>query len=235
MPTPTLPSDTPKIIATSDGSHSLQSEHFGVAYHSTHGAIQESQHVFIEAGLRPFILAAQKEIKVLEMGFGSGLNAYLVALEAEKHPAIQFHYLGVELYPISSALAASLNYPLQLNRTASDSLFLRLHSASWEETQALLPNFSFQKLQADFQTAELPQDWANTLFFDAFAPTSQAELWEEAALQRAAATLAPGGHLVTYCAKGAVKRSLKGLGLEVQALPGPPGKREMTKASKAII
>lgn len=235
MPTPRLPSDAPKIIDTSDGSHSLQSEHFGVAYHSTHGAIQESQHVFIEAGLRPFILVEQKEIKVLEMGFGSGLNAYLVALEAEKHPTIQFHYLGVELYPISLSLAASLNYPTQLGKAADDPLFRKLHSASWEEVQALLPNFFFQKLHADFQTAELPQNWANTLFFDAFAPSSQAELWEEAALQKAAATLAPGGHLVTYCAKGAVKRSLKGLGLSVNPLPGPPGKREMTRASKAIV
>lgn len=235
MPTPTLASDAPKIIDTSDGSHSLQSEHFGVAYHSTHGAIQESQHVFIEAGLRPFILAEQKEIKVFEMGFGSGLNAYLVALEAEKHPTIQFHYVGIELYPITMALAASLNYPVQLGRVANDPLFLMLHSAPWEEAQALLPNFSFRKLQADFQTSTLPQNWANTLFFDAFAPTSQAELWEEEALQKAAATLAPGGHLVTYCAKGVVKRSLKSLGLAVSALPGPPGKREMTRATKVII
>lgn len=233
MSSPSLPSDFPKIISTSDGSHSLHSEHFGVAYHSTHGAVQESQHVFIEAGLRPFILALQQEIRVLEMGFGSGLNAYLVALEAEKHPHIQFHYLGVELYPIGIALAEQLNYAAQLGREG-DPLFLAMHNCPWEEEQALGPNFFFRKIKADFQTADLPEGWANALFFDAFAPSSQAELWEDSTLKKAAAALASGGHFVTYCAKGSVKRSLKGLGLAVQALPGPPGKREMTRARKVI-
>lgn len=235
MPTaPLPPAAAPQIISTADGSHSLQSEHFGVAYHSTHGAIQESQHVFIHAGLLPCIAADLPEVKVLEMGFGTGLNAYLVALEAEKHPRIQFHYLAVELYPIGLALAEQLNYSAQFGR-AGDPLFIALHRCPWEEEQALLPNFFFRKLAADFQTADLPKDWASVLFFDAFSPGSQAELWEATALGKAVNCLAVGGHLVTYCAKGAVKRSLKSLGLEVSALPGPPGKREMTRASKVIV
>lgn len=225
---------SPQIISTSDGSHSLQSELFGVAYHSTHGAIQESLHVFIQAGLYPFLMAGLKDIKVLELGFGTGLNAYLVALEAEKHPHVRFHYLGVELYPIGLALAKQLNYPSQLSREG-DPLFMALHSCPWEEEQVLLPNFFFRKLAADFQKANLPEAWANTFFFDAFAPSSQAELWEEATLEKAAKCLKPGGHLVTYCAKGSVKRSLKKVGLVVSGLPGPPGKREMSRASKASI
>ncbi len=202
-----------------------------MSYHSLHGAIQESSHVFIAAGIRPWLETATPTIRVAELGFGTGLNAYLLAIESENHPTISFEYLGLERYPLAVEIAQQLNYPSLLDRP-SDTLLLELHQRSWEETHPLRPNFSFRKVAADFLAAELPKNWAHCLFFDAFAPSSQPELWEPDALRKAADTLAVGGHLVTYCAKGVVKRSLAALGLSVTPLPGPPGKREMTRATK---
>ena len=217
-------------LLTDDGSHSLRSERFGVTYHSTHGAIQESRHIFIEAGLIPLLANAPKMLTVLEMGLGTGLNALLVRLLARHHPGTHFHYLTFERYPIDLAMARGLNYPALLETTPSD--LLALHEANWNESCSLGPNFTFTKRAVDFLSIgpSAGEDPADIIFYDAFAPVNQPELWTEEAMRHAARWLGPGGRLVTYCAKGQFKRNLQAAGFTVEALPGPIGKREITRA-----
>lgn len=223
--------DDNKIVLTEDGSHSLESGRFGVTYHSVHGAIQESQHVFLDAGLRPWLEDDPTEINIVEMGFGTGLNAYLTLLEAQRFPDRIFRYLTLEKYPIDEAVVQQLNYPELLGQP-DHIYFSALHGAEWEREVTITDNFFFHKRREDLLEANLPADWAHCVFFDAFAPGSQPELWETEALKRMVDCLRPGGNLTTYCAKGVVKRSLRSLDLTVEALPGPPGKREMTRAVK---
>lgn len=219
----------PHLFVTDDGSHSLRSERFGdQAYHSTHGAIQESRHVFIEAGLLPLLTPLPERITILEMGFGTGLNALLVRQHALEYTSTDFDYYTYERYPISLDQATKLNYPEQLD--VDRELFDGLHSAEWDRPQSLDPNFTLHKLTADFQSGPTTGPRADVLFYDAFAPECQPELWTEAAMRHCARLLRPGGILVTYCAKGQFKRNLRAAGFAVQALPGPPGKREMTRA-----
>lgn len=218
------------IFETQDGSHSIFSDTFGVSYHSKYGAIQESMHVFIHAGLL-HVLARKNEIAVLDIGFGTGLNALLTYAETIKRP-FQVHYEAIEAYPISADEAARLNYPQILGEAFND-VFDQLHQLDWGVKHNLSPNFSFQKNQILFQDIQYDQVF-DVIYFDAFAPNAQPELWEEEVLGRMYNALKPEGILVTYCAKGAVKRVLKGLGFTVEALQGPPGKREMTRAVKSI-
>ena len=215
-----------EVFLTNDGSHSLRSTRFGAAYHSTHGAVQESRHIFIEAGLRPILTAAVRPVTVIEMGFGTGLNALLSWQLAEQLATQPVHYLSFERYPISLAEASGLNYPELLDVSASD--FLRLHEQTAGDRVAISKFFTFQWLAQDFLTAE-PQAAGDVLFYDAFAPEQQPELWTLSAMQRAARWLRPGGRLVTYCAKGQFKRNLRSAGFKVTALPGPIGKREITR------
>lgn len=223
----------PVLITTSDGSHSLKSEEFQVAYHSIHGAVQESQHVFMGAGFQACLDRGLTSINVLEMGFGTGLNAYLALLKAAELPEINVSYLTIEQFPISDELVKQLNYPQELGHEG-DSRFLALHNSNWNTEVQLTDNFTLRKLNGDLLSSEiqLPANWANTVFYDAFAPESQPLLWEEQALQKIVAAMAEKGNLVTYCAKGVVKRRFKSLELTVEALPGPPRKREMTRAIK---
>lgn len=224
---------SPTLITTRDGSHSLQSEAFQVAYHSIHGAIQESQHVFMDAGFQHCLDRGLTTIHVLEMGFGTGLNAYLALLKAVDLPNIAVSYLTIEQFPITEELVNELNYPALLGKPA-DPLFNALHECAWNEEVQLTENFCFRKLKGNLLEDELhlPREWADTVFYDAFAPETQPYLWEEPALKKIATAMANDGTFVTYCAKGIVKRCLKTIGLTVEALPGPPGKREMTRGSK---
>lgn len=220
---------TPTLFLTDDGSHSLRSSRFGASYHSTHGAIQESQHIFIEAGLLPLLAQEPDRLVIIEMGFGSGLNALLVRLIAARHPATRFAYLTYEQYPIDAGSAQSLNYPALLG--VPRGLLDELHELAWGRPQLLDANFTLHKLRADFLSRDLPMDVAADLFFyDAFAPEIQPELWTEQAMRRCAGALRTGGVLVTYCAKGQFKRNLRTAGFRVEALPGPVGKREITRA-----
>ncbi|WP_116125026.1 tRNA (5-methylaminomethyl-2-thiouridine)(34)-methyltransferase MnmD [Lewinella sp. IMCC34183] len=219
----------PHPFLTADGSHSLRSDRFAVAYHSTHGALQESRHIFLEAGLHPLLTAADTTaVHVLELGFGTGLNALLVRELAARHPGIHFRYLTYEAFPITPHLAAELNY-CELLAVPSDRL-AELHTADWDTEARLDPNFTFQKKREDFLTADFEPGWADVLFYDAFAPEDQPELWTQDAMQHCTRALRPGGALVTYCAKGQFKRNLRAAGFRVEALPGPVGKREITRA-----
>lgn len=218
------------LFLTGDGSHSLRSQRFGVSYHSTHGALQESRHIFIDAGLQPLLTDETATLRILEMGFGTGLNALLVRLVARQYPRTSFDYTSYEQYPITSERARSLNYPQLLSLETSD--LLQLHDAPWGEVISLEDNFTFTKRREDFLSidgnSQRPYD---LIFYDAFAPETQPDLWTEAAMQVCAQRLRPGGTLVTYCAKGQFKRSLRAAGFTVEALPGPIGKREITRAT----
>ena len=221
-----------ELLVTGDGSHSLRSRQFSVPYHSTHGALNEGKHVFIEMGLHPVIATGAKKVNILEIGFGTGLNALLVWELAKENPGIEFNYRTLERYPIEEELAQQLNYPRILGFSQEE--FLRLHATPWGEAIDLSPNFSLTKVNADFHAGLEKQKatWAQIIFYDAFAPASQPELWEPEILELCQRALAPDGVLVTYCAKGQFKRDLKRVGFQVEPLPGPPGKREMTRGRK---
>ena len=221
-------------FVTADGSHSLRSTRFGVPYHSVHGAVAESRHVFIEAGLNDAVDRGLSEIAIIETGFGTGLNALLSWDFARRHPQLSISYRGLELHPLLPEVAATLNYPATVPFPPRN--FQQLHSAGWNEwdTQG---NFRFRKEDIDFSTglARLEKEHrADVLYFDAFAPSSQPELWETPLLGICFAALRPGGVLVTYCAQGQFKRNLRAVGFEVEPLPGPPGKREMTRARRPL-
>lgn len=219
-----------EIFETQDGSHSILSNEYGVSYHSKYGAIQESKHVFIDAGLR-YQLLSSHSLSILEIGFGTGLNAFLSLLEAEQRQT-NLYYEALEAFPISSAQAASLNYPQQLEVSADMAVHFRaLHALEWDIPHPITPYFDFQKRKIDFKDYTSPPRF-DVVFFDAFAPSAQPDLWEEEILRNMYDALLPGGALVTYCAKGSVKRGLKKVGFQLEALPGPPGKREMTRAVK---
>lgn len=215
------------LLLSEDGSSTLLSKEFGVTYHSKHGALQESEHVFINAGL-DFVRNNQEEIHIFEMGFGTGLNAYLSLIYALKHQ-IQIQYSAYELHPLPRDLVKQLNYTALLPEHAN--LFQLLHDIQWNKLQKLHPSFSIIKEEENILNIEY-QNAFDVIFYDAFAPETQSELWETPVMQKMYEALKPNGVLVTYCAKGAFKRTLKSIGFEVQSIPGPPGKREMTRAVK---
>lgn len=302
-----------KIFVTQDGSHSMISEKFGEAYHSKYGAIQESQHVFIKAGLNAFCTQSTndkntqdqqenkdeadkvevntkkiatdieqpkavikdaiettnkitdtkkdnndcdtmqeeqakldssldknlvKDVSIFEMGFGTGLNALLSYLYALQHD-LHIDYTSIEAFPISNW--QSLNYVQQLKdsklihkHTAKKltSFFDNIHAAKWNKTQEIDKYFTLHKIDKDLNETELPPQKFDLIYFDAFAPNAQAELWTETVFEKLYKATKPNGLLTTYCAKGVVKRAIKAVGFEIESLPGPPGKREMTRGKR---
>jgi tRNA U34 5-methylaminomethyl-2-thiouridine-forming methyltransferase MnmC len=217
-----------KIFLTDDGSHSFMSETFGDSYHSKFGAIQESQHVFIDAALNFQTATGKTDLTIVEIGFGTGLNALMTLREADKQN-LTIHYHSFEKYPLSMEQSDALNYAQQL--AMSPDILSELHACPWNKNVPINAHFSLTKYDTDCQTIDF-QDLADIVYFDAFAPQIQPELWEESLLQKVFNALKSGGILTTYCAKGSVKRALKAVGFQLEALEGPPGKREMTRALK---
>lgn len=211
-----------KLILTQDGSHTLLSEKFGVHYHSLFGAIQESEHVFIRNGL--LALKEKPEIKILEMGFGTGLNAWLTWLKTTEQPVF---YTTFETNPITEAEARNLNYPA----LTGERNFICLHQVDWNSWEKLSHNFHLRKINQPIETSKLPPGF-DLIYHDAFDPVVQPELWNLDLLRNYYDALNPGGILVTYCAKGNVKRALREAGFVVERLKGPPGKRHMLRARK---
>jgi tRNA U34 5-methylaminomethyl-2-thiouridine-forming methyltransferase MnmC len=219
--------ENPEVRLTADGSKTLYLPHLDETYHSSHGAIQESVHVFIEHGLT-YVSQQTESITVFEMGFGTGLNALLTALWAQKHQRT-IQYIGVELHPISEDLWRQMEF-VQVE-TEID-LYTKIMSSEWEEFQEINPYFELKKIEKDVLQLEL-QEQVDLIYYDAFGPRAQSEMWEIPVLTKMYELLKPGGVFVTYCAQGQMKRNLKALGFELSELPGPPGKRVMTRATKS--
>lgn len=219
------------IFITADGSHSIFSEQYGVSYHSKYGAVQETKHVFIDAGLRLKAIL-KSDIKILDIGFGTGLNALMTLLEAQKRN-LKIQYTAVEAYPISLETAQQLNYHETLSDENVQSVFLKLHQSDWDTKTQVNDNFTLLKLNKRFENLQLSPQF-DIVYFDAFAPSAQPELWTADILKIMYDSLLPDGILTTYCAKGDVKRALKSIGFKVEKLQGPPGKREMTRAIKVV-
>lgn len=214
-------------VLTRDGSSTLYVERFDEHYHSIHGALQESMHVFIRNGLE-YKLQTHSSISVLEVGFGTGLNALLTYLYSQ-HAHV--HYTGIEAYPLSSDQLAWLNYPSMLEQEGVKEAFYQLHQLSWNEKHQIDFRFEFTKyeiLLQDYQPAQL----FDLIYFDAFAPDSQPELWTLDIFRQMFRNCEHDGILVTYSAKGNVRRAMISAGFQVEKLPGPPGKREMIRAVK---
>lgn len=217
----------PEIIKTSDGSDTLYVQDLDEHYHSAFGAVQESMHIFIKAGLQTFTKAS---LTIFEAGFGTGLNAWLTYLQS-RDSGLKIRYFSIEKYPLPENIFESLNYSSFLNE--DNCIFLKMHHAHWNEEVKISDNFHLTKIQEDltaFDFKLLPE--TDLIYFDAFSPDKQPELWSQTIFDSLYSRISPGGKLVTYCAKGAVRRSLIKSGFSVERIPGPPGKREMLRAGK---
>ena len=222
-----------QLIQTGDGSSSLLNVTLNETYHSTHGAVQESVHVFIKNGLQYFIEKNHPaSVSVFEVGFGTGLNALLTLLFAEENK-IQIDYTSIEVFPIDWRIASQLNYPVLLGGEGTKNYFQQLHQAEWDKKIKINDSFSLLKVKTSILDFESSYNQFDVIFFDAFAPAKQPEMWSLQVLERIVRAMKPDGVFVTYCAKGQVKRDLKSLGMLVESLPGPPGKREMVRATKS--
>ncbi len=222
-----------KLIITEDGSHTLFNENLNEHYHSTFGAIQESKHIFIEAGLKYQFQNYQK-INLLEVGFGTGLNA-LLSLKESLYSEADIEYLGIEPFPVKYDLVKSLNYGEILKSDFLAASFEQMHDFEWNKEVALSSGFKLKKINSKIETAELSKDHFNLVYFDAFAPDVQSELWTVDVFKKLYELMIFGGVLVTYSVKGVVKRALKSAGFKIEKLPGPIGKREFLRASKVTI
>lgn len=215
-----------EIKLTKDGSHTIYIPELNEHYHSTHGAIQEAIHVYINAGL---CFSVKDPIHILEIGFGTGLNAYLTLAEAEKNNrAIVYH--SIERYPVEKEQLEILNYP-DLIDFENKNLFSKLHKAEWNEVVDISGNFKLKKINSDLKKINFSHKY-DLIYFDAFAPDIQPELWTHEIFKKLYSCLNPNATLVTYCSKGIVKRALRASGFEVKRLAGPPGKHHILRATK---
>lgn len=216
-----------KLLLTDDGSHTIYSEHFDEIYHSRHGAVTESQHVFIQNGLAAMTAT---NVKVFEAGFGTGLNALLTWIYAEQH-GMTVHYIGIELYPVSESILSEINIASLF--PGHEDKFRRLHQAAWGQDIILDDHFSLHKIKGSLTGSVIPAG-QDLIYFDAFSPDRQPELWSQVIFSRIYGAMNPNGVLVTYCSKGYVRRNMQEAGLLIEKLPGPPGKREMVRAKKPV-
>lgn len=221
-----------KIITTEDGSHSLYHEELQETYHSFHGAYRESLHVYMIYGLDSWLAKNPRKypIRIFEMGFGTGLNAWLTLVWAEQNQ-VPVLYHTIEPYPVEEEIYAKLNYIEHDHGIWHfHKYFEALHTAPWNEGGPVSEYFNFKKDIVTLEEAQLYS--ADVVFYDAFAPTKQPELWSQESLGKVIDAMRPGGLFTTYSAKGQLRRDLKELGLNVEELPGPPGKKEMTRGWK---
>ena len=218
-----------EIAKTADGSTTIRIPEMEENYHSHHGAIQEAEHVFLDHGLD---FMKQDAIRIFEMGFGTGLNAILT-LKRATESAISVDYLGIEAFPVEKDLIDGLNYVELIGADLQDE-FDKIHEAEWGDKIAVNPSFSLTKIHAKIEDYIPKGEKFDLIYYDAFGPRAQGDMWELPVLEKMAELLKDGGVLVTYCAQGQFKRHLKSLGFTVERLPGPPGKREMTRATKDL-
>jgi tRNA U34 5-methylaminomethyl-2-thiouridine-forming methyltransferase MnmC len=207
------------LETSADGSHTIFVPEMDEHYHSINGAVQESKHVYLEAGFKQ---CRKTKIHVLEMGFGTGLNALLTALEAEQRK-IKVFYTGLEKFPLPPEIISQLNYS-EINRT----LFQTIHQTEWEKSEQINPYFYLEKMQTDFRNFNFPDSY-DVVYYDAFAPDKQPEVWSQELFNKIFSAMNPCGILTTYCAKGSIRRMMQQAGFTVERIPGPPGKREMLR------
>ncbi|NDW09884.1 tRNA (5-methylaminomethyl-2-thiouridine)(34)-methyltransferase MnmD [Dysgonomonas sp. 520] len=218
-----------RIEQTADGSDTLYVPLLNEHYHSVNGAIQESKHIFIQAGLQK-VAGLKKDISILEIGFGTGLNTLLTLLEAEKS-ALNIDYTTLEYYPLPIDVVEKLNYTQQLQQDVKQD-YLNLHTAKWNKPEDITAYFRLEKVETDFSRLDFNKSSKtfDLIYFDAFAPEKQGEMWSQEIFDYLYACTNPSGILTTYCAKGVVRRMMQQAGYLVERLPGPPGKREMLRA-----
>lgn len=219
-----------EIITTADGSTTIHIPEWNEQYHSKHGALQEARHVFIDMGFKKVSPGIGPKIAILEVGFGTGLNALVTWQEAKKSGKTVF-YTGVEAYPVAPEEVESLNFAETISEEGAAEFFQKIHQCPWEKTGQVSENFSLKKQQKFFQEIEDRESY-DLIYFDAFGARVQPDLWTEAIFEKMFNALQKGGILVTYAAKGSVRRAMKQVGFVVEKLPGPPGKREMLRAEK---
>lgn len=230
-----------EVVLTGDGSSTIHLPEWDEQYHSKHGAIVEAYHVFIKTGLDYFcqktnntkLTNSLSEVSILEIGFGTGLNAFITLLEAQKLN-INVDYVGVEGYPVSMTEIKQLNYTTELKVENNSAFFNALHEVTWEKNHEITNYFSLTKKNLFFNEIK-DQSKYNLIYFDAFGARVQPELWTEAIFKIMHDALKLNGVLVTYAAKGSVRRAMQAVGFVVERLPGPPGKREMLRATKTQV
>jgi len=215
-----------EIIVTNDGSNSLYIPEMDETYHSVHGAIQEAKHVFIDNGLKLF---NQHSLRVFEVGFGTGLNA-LLSNQYSRANSVTITYHSIEAFPVEVEVVNNLNYNDLIDESAI--YFNVIHSCEWGIEKLICDTFRLKKIEAKMEGFEPELNFYEIVFVDAFGPRAQSEMWSLPILQKMHGCLIGGGKLVTYCAQGQFKRDLKSIGFKVENVPGPPGKREMTIATK---
>lgn len=216
-----------EIVITSDGSSTIFIPEWNESYHSKNGAIQEAYHVFINAG---FSLIKKQKTNILEIGFGTGLNAFITYLEAKKENK-DINYVGVEAYPVSQDEIKKLNYVEELNAESQKDVFMKMHDLEWNIQNEISPQFRLTKRKQLFQEINDIESF-DLIYFDAFGFTLQPELWSEEIFQAMYNSLLKNGVIVTYACRGSVKRAMLKAGFKVEKLPGAPGKREMLRGTK---
>lgn len=217
----------PRLIETSDGSHSIYLPWLRETYHSSHGAITESRHVFIKAGLDYYNdLYNPDQIKIFEVGFGTGLNA-LLSFQWSNTKNKKISYSSIEQYPLPEEISDKLNYGKLLN--GEEVSLKKLHAAPWDQEVQVSETFILKKIKGEWKNYTAPEKDFNVIFYDAFAPSKQPDMWTADLIQKSYNMLTEKGILVTYCAQGQFKRDLKAAGFEVETIPGPPGKKEMVR------
>lgn len=218
-----------KIIKTGDGSNSIHIPEWNEHYHSIHGAIQESEHVFIKYGLKPvFKKFPNQHLHILEMGFGTGLNAFISSIESYKKRK-PIYYTAIEAYPVGMDIIEKLNYSKLLD--VSNTGFMELHKSSWGENNQISECFNLTKIKTLFEEVNFKDEF-HLIYYDAFGARVQPELWTAMIFKKMFKALKKEGVLVTYSAKGSVRRALKQVGFMIERLEGPPGKREMLRVTK---
>ena len=223
-----------RLIETQDGSHSLYVPELNETYHSFHGAIQESQHVFIRMGLHYFQDRFQtNEVNILEVGFGTGLNAILSYKDLKKKK-IKTWYDTIEPFPIGENIWKKLNYVEKLDFEGVREIFNQLHNSPWGTKNELSEGYLFTKYKQKLEDIELLPNHYDMVYFDAFAPNKQPDIWQLDQLKKVVKSMKEEGVFVTYCAQGQFKRNLREAGLEIESLPGSLGKKEMVRGRKLI-
>lgn len=218
-----------EIIRTLDGSTTIHLEEWNESYHSKHGAIQEAKHVFIKNGLSLF---ENNPVSILEIGFGTGLNAFITFLESQQKKQ-SIDYVGVEAYPVSAEEVLAMNYVEELEASEFYNIFEKMHKTEWDNKIEICDQFSLTKRKQFFDEIDDLEAF-DLIYFDAFGYRVQPELWSTEIFQKMYNSLKPNGVLVTYAARGVVKRSMISVGFTVEKLAGPPGKREMFRATKKV-